>query len=70
LAAKRPHAICVGLHPGTVDSALSKPFQAAVPPGKLFTPEQSARRLLSVLDSLMPAQSGRVFDWAGIEIGP
>lgn len=68
LAAKRPQAICVGLHPGTVDTDLSKPYQADVPDDKLFTAELSARRLLGVLDTLNPAQSGRVFDWAGIEI--
>ena len=30
-------AIIVGLHPGTVDSQLSKPFQTRVPEHKLFT---------------------------------
>ncbi|MEO1039176.1 MAG: SDR family NAD(P)-dependent oxidoreductase [Pseudomonadota bacterium] len=65
LARKRPDALCVGLHPGTVDTGLSRPFQGNVPDGKLFTPELSAGRLLSVLDGLTPEQSGQVFDWAG-----
>ena len=68
LAVNRPHALCVGLHPGTVDTALSKPYQAAVPNDRLFTAKQSASRLLGVLDGLTPAQSGRVYDWAGVEI--
>jgi NAD(P)-dependent dehydrogenase (short-subunit alcohol dehydrogenase family) len=68
LSSKRPQAICVGLHPGTVDTDLSKPYQAGVPYDKLFAPEESARRLLGVLDALTPAQSGRVYDWAGAEI--
>ena len=68
LAAKRPQAICVGLHPGTVDTALSKPYQAGVPDGKLFAGHQAALHLLGVLDSLKPVQSGRVYDWAGVEI--
>jgi NAD(P)-dependent dehydrogenase (short-subunit alcohol dehydrogenase family) len=68
LASQRPLAICVGLHPGTVASALSKPFQANVADGKLFTADQSARYLLTVIDGLQPAQSGRVFDWAGTEV--
>lgn len=68
LSSKRPQAICVGLHPGTVDTDLSKPYQAGVPDDKLFTPEESARPLLGVLDGLTPAQSGRVYDWAGAEI--
>jgi len=70
LARKSPHALCVGLHPGTVDTDLSKPFQRGVPEGKLFTSDFSAERLLSVLDGLSPDQSGRVFDWAGEEIDP
>lgn len=70
LARKSPDALCVGLHPGTVDTDLSKPFQRGVPEGKLFTPAYSAERLLTVLDGLSADQSGRVFDWAGEEITP
>jgi NAD(P)-dependent dehydrogenase (short-subunit alcohol dehydrogenase family) len=68
LAVKRPQAICVGLHPGTVDTALSKPYQGGVPDGQLFATQQAARHLLGVIDSLKRDQSGRVFDWAGVEI--
>ena len=57
--------ICVGLHPGTVDTGLSKPFQSNVPDKKLFSPDQSAAYLLSVIDGLDPSDSGKVFDWAG-----
>jgi NAD(P)-dependent dehydrogenase (short-subunit alcohol dehydrogenase family) len=58
-------AIACGLHPGTVDTDLSAPFQANVPDGKLFTPAFSAERLLGVIDRLTPADSGAVFDWKG-----
>ena len=68
LAIKRPQAICVGLHPGTVDTALSKPYQAAVADARLFKTPIAARHLLGVLDRLTPVQSGGVFDWAGIKI--
>ena len=68
LAAKRPQAICVGLHPGTVATDLSKPYQAGVPDDKLFAADQAARNLLGVLDRMTPLQSGRVYDWAGLEI--
>lgn len=63
-----PAARIVGLHPGTVDTELSAPFQRNVPEGKLFTPAYSAERLLSVLDALVPEDSGSVFDWAGKRI--
>lgn len=70
LARTRPHAMCVALHPGTVDTGLSKPFQRGVPAEKLFTPAYSAERLLTVLDDLTPAHSGRIFAWDGAEIAP
>ncbi|MCH8489568.1 MAG: SDR family NAD(P)-dependent oxidoreductase [Oceanicaulis sp.] len=70
LARKAPGAACIGLHPGTVDTGLSKPFQRNVPDGKLFTPDYSAARLLGVIDTIGPAESGQVFDWAGERIDP
>ena len=60
--------VCVGLHPGTVDTALSAPFQGNVADGKLFTPAHSAARLLDVLVRLGPTESGRVFAWDGAEV--
>jgi NAD(P)-dependent dehydrogenase (short-subunit alcohol dehydrogenase family) len=65
LARTRPQAICVTLHPGTVDTAMSRPFQRGVPDERLFSPEQSADCLLDVLDRLGPGDSGSCFDWAG-----
>ena len=41
--------VIIGLHPGTVDTGLSKPFQSNVPDGKLFTPEYSVEKLLEVI---------------------
>ncbi|MBM4232651.1 MAG: SDR family NAD(P)-dependent oxidoreductase [Gammaproteobacteria bacterium] len=61
-------ALCVALHPGTVDTRLSKPFQAGVEPAKLLTPQRSARALLRVLDRLTPADSGRLWAWDGRSI--
>jgi NAD(P)-dependent dehydrogenase (short-subunit alcohol dehydrogenase family) len=64
------HAIVVGLHPGTVDSALSKPFQARVPEDRLFTPAYAADRLITVLGQLQPADTGQCWDWQGLPIQP
>lgn len=68
LARRAPEALCVGLHPGTVDTALSAPFQRAVRPEKLFSPAEAALHLLKVLDGLAPADSGDVFAWDGQRI--
>ena len=62
------NAICVGLHPGTVDTALSKPFQSNVPPEKLFAPEKAANALLSVVNNLKPSDTGQCFAWDGEKI--
>jgi NAD(P)-dependent dehydrogenase (short-subunit alcohol dehydrogenase family) len=60
--------ICVALHPGTVDTDLSRPFQRNVPRDRLFTPERAARQLLAVIDSLTPASNGNFYAWNGTEI--
>lgn len=70
LRARNPEALAVGLHPGTVDTGLSAPFQRGVAEGKLFTSEYSARRLLAVLDGLDSADSGGCFAWDGVRILP
>ena len=58
----------IGLHPGTVDTNLSKPFQGGTPEEKIFTPEQSIDYLTKVIDSSTPQDTGKVFDWQGKEI--
>nr|WP_070960917.1 SDR family NAD(P)-dependent oxidoreductase [Hyphomonas sp. Mor2] len=67
-ARRNPELICVGLHPGTVDTDLSRAFQGNVPDAQLFTPQQSAHHLLNVLSGLTAQDSGKVFDWAGLEV--
>lgn len=68
LARTHPQAVAVTLHPGTVDTALSAPFQRGVAEGKLFTPAFSAEALLGVLDGLTPADSGALFAWDGARV--
>jgi NAD(P)-dependent dehydrogenase (short-subunit alcohol dehydrogenase family) len=70
LARQRKDAICVGLHPGTVDSSLSRPFQMGVEPDRLFAPRFAAERLLAVIDALEATQSGQLIAWDGSTIAP
>lgn len=70
LAARRPQVICVGLHPGTVRSAMSEPFLQRYTKNEIFEPDTAAAALLSVLAELTPAQTGRIFAWDGQEIQP
>lgn len=70
LKRKSKRLICVGLHPGTVDTGLSKPFQKRVPKGQLQSAERAAGHLLDVVAQLTPDDSGQLFDWAGERIQP
>ena len=70
LGRKNTNAFCVALHPGTVDTPLSEPFQRNVPQSKLFTPDYSAERLLTVLEALTPEDSGQIYAWDGERIQP
>jgi NAD(P)-dependent dehydrogenase (short-subunit alcohol dehydrogenase family) len=70
LGRTNPLAVLVGLHPGTVDTALSAPFQRQVDAARLFTPDQSAAHLLAVIAGVSPDDSGHCLDWAGERIAP
>ena len=61
---RRKEAIVVALHPGTV----ATPFTANYPVRDKFSPEESAAKLLSVIDGLSVEQTGRFFDYAGREV--
>lgn len=63
LARRHPDAICVALHPGTVQSALSAPF--AKTGLDVRQPDEAAQRLLSVLDGLHARDSGGFFNHDG-----
>ena len=65
-ARRWPDSVVCGLHPGTVDTDLSKPFQRGVP--TLLSPDESARRLLDVIDGLTPTDTGGVFAHDGERI--
>lgn len=67
-ARSRPNSVIVALHPGTVATRLSAPFQSRVPEQQLFTPEKSASFLLKVIDELRPEDSGGFFAWDGSRI--
>lgn len=67
---KNPLSRIIGLHPGTVDTQLSKPFQKNVPNGKLFTPDYAAERLKHVLLKCPPENSGQLLSWNGEIIAP
>ncbi|XP_057988163.1 uncharacterized protein LOC110638315 isoform X2 [Hevea brasiliensis] len=67
-ARKKDPVICILLHPGTVDTDLSRPFQRNVPEGKLFTKEFSVQKLLDIINNAKSHDNGKFFAWDGQEI--
>ena len=59
-------AICVALHPGTVNTGLSGPFAKAGL--EVQTPHQAAERLVGVIDALTPSKTGLLLDHQGAQI--
>lgn len=64
----RPRACVLMLHPGTVDTRLSKPFQARVPASRLFDADTAARQLLALIARATPEATGRFLAWDGREV--
>lgn len=60
----------IALHPGTVDTALSKPFQSNLPEGQLTNRREAALNLLGVIFDAGPDESGKLLSWNGEEIAP
>ena len=63
-----PLGIVAAIHPGTVETRLSRPFRRNVPSSQLFEPERSAREIVKTLDRLTPNDSGGHFAWDGQRI--
>jgi len=65
LSRSHPRACVTCLHPGTVETDLTRRFASGHP---TVTPEQAAQNLLRVIDGLTAEDTGGFLDWAGQEI--
>ena len=62
LRRRNPHAVLASLHPGTVNSKLSRPVRGA----KMGRSAMDAvAQMLQVVDRLSPADTGRFFSYNG-----
>jgi len=68
LARRNRSACCLLLHPGTVDTPLSAPFQARVPAENLFTTDRAATQMLDIIAGSSSADTGRFIAWDGTDI--
>ena len=62
-ARRHKQVTLLAYHPGTVDTGLSKPFQANVPLKKLFTPAFTAQCLVKQLQFAQAEHSPYYVDW-------
>ncbi|MBC01427.1 MAG: C-factor, partial [Rhodobacteraceae bacterium] len=63
LGRRAPELVVLALHPGTVDTGLSKPFAKAGL--EVQPPEAAAGRLCSVIDTADASQTGGFFSYTG-----
>ena len=68
LKRSNPQVVVAALHPGTVDTPLSRPFQRGLPEGQVQSADDAAQALLATLDNLTPEQSGGLFTWDGTRL--
>lgn len=62
VARSHPQAVVVALHPGTVDTGLTRPHRGGHP---AMPPAEAAGHILAVLRGLGPEASGGFYDWQG-----
>lgn len=63
LTRRFPKLVVLALHPGTVDTALSKPFQRSAK--TVFDVERAVAQLLAVLERVTPSDNGSFLAWDG-----
>ena len=63
-----PAATLIAYHPGTVRTALSKPFLSSDKARITLSPEDAAQHCLQVLEGLTPTDTGTFWDWRGQKI--
>ena len=62
---RHKQAVVVGLHPGTVDTDMTRAFHRG---RTTAAPADCARQLVDVIDGLTPSDSGAIYDYAGLRI--
>ena len=65
LGRSHKQAICVALHPGTVQSDLTAKYLGRHP---AVPPAEAAENLLTVIGNLKTVDSGGFFDWRGARV--
>ncbi|KAG1971937.1 C-factor [Pimephales promelas] len=64
----RSKIVCVSLHPGTVNTDLSRPYHRNIAKDKLFSAEYSVQCLMNIIDNLNIEKTGKAYAWDNNEI--
>ena len=67
MSRRDPVILCL-LHPGTVNTELSKPYSAGVPKMKLFSTDYAVERLLGIINKVRPEDNGKFTSWDRQEV--
>ena len=59
---------CLAVHPGTVDTDLSRPYHRNVAEGKLFSVQYSVDCMMNIVENVSISDSGKYLGWDGKEI--
>ena len=62
---RRRPIVCIAMHPGTVDTDLSRPFLGRTAPERVFSPQRAVTQLLDIIDGATVDDSGSFFAWNG-----
>lgn len=62
---KAPESSVIAMHPGTTPSTLSQPFTTNWPKDKLYSPELTAKRIVTVFEHMTPEGSGKLYHHDG-----
>ena len=65
LARGKKRVVTINLHPGTVNTNLTKPYHRGIPKEKLFEPEYSVEMLLKVIGNSSIENTGGFFAYDG-----
>lgn len=65
LAMNKSQAFCVGMHPGTVKTDLSRGYWKSASVDEVFEAQDAAENLVNVVENLQTQQRGKIWDWAG-----
>jgi NAD(P)-dependent dehydrogenase (short-subunit alcohol dehydrogenase family) len=64
----RKGAITVSIHPGSVDTDMTRAYHKGMNPNQVLTPAAAAEHIVQLIEGLQEAQNGKFLQYDGKEI--